>query len=83
VIGMATHSASTREKLERLSEYLRRQTADGEYYFKSKYIADDLGLTPKEIGNLIPKLRDSETELSIDRWGYANATTWRVTRSDG
>jgi len=79
---MAVNSSSTREKLDRLRAYLRRQAADGEYYFKSKHIADDVGLSPKEIGNLIPKLRDRETDISIDRWAYANATTWRVTRSD-
>jgi hypothetical protein len=76
---MGVNSASTREKLDRLREYLRRQAADGEYYFKSKYIADDLDLTPKEIGNLIAKLRDRETRITIDQWAYANATTWRVT----
>jgi hypothetical protein len=80
---MAVNSTSTREKLDRLREYLRRQAADGEYYFKSKYIADDLGLTPKEIGRLIATLRERETELSIDPWAYANATTWRVTLESG
>ena len=79
MIPMGVNSASTREKLDRLREYLRRQAADGEYYFKSKYIADDLDLTPKEIGNLIAKLRDRETRITIDQWAYANATTWRVT----
>ena len=79
---MGVHSESTREKLDRLQSYLRRQAADGEYYFKSKYIADDLNLTPKEIGNLITKLRERETPLDIDRWAYTNATTWRVTRTD-
>jgi len=76
---MVVNSTSTREKLDRLRKYLRRQAADGEYYFKSKYIADDLDLTPKEIGNLIAKLRDRETRITIDQWAYANATTWRVT----
>ena len=80
---MAVDSTSTREKRERLRAYLRGQAADGEYYFKSKHIADDLGLTAKEIGNLIATLRDRETEIDIDRWAYANATTWRVTRRDG
>jgi hypothetical protein len=80
---MAVYSGPTRRKLERLREYLHRQAADGEYYFKSKYIADDVGLTPKEIGNLIPKLRDRETDIDVDRWAYSNATTWRVTLTDG
>jgi hypothetical protein len=80
---MAVHSTSTREKLDRLREYLRQETEDGEYYFKSKYVADDLGLTSKEVGNLAAKLREKETDIDIDPWAYANATTWRVTRSEG
>ena len=79
---VATDANATEEKITRLRRFLRRQAADGEYYFKSKYIADDLNLTPKEIGNLITKLRERETPLDIDRWAYTNATTWRVTRTD-
>lgn len=68
-------------KEERLRAYLRRQTAEenGEVYFKSKFIADDVGLSPKEIGALMCKLCDSATELSIEKWSYTSATTWRVT----
>ncbi|ELZ79310.1 hypothetical protein C454_13483 [Haloferax gibbonsii ATCC 33959] len=47
-------------------------------YFKSKFIADDVGLSPKEIGALMVKLRDSATDLTIEKWSYTSATTWRV-----
>lgn len=71
-------------KEERLHAYLHQQTVEGngEVYFKSKFIADDVGLSPKEIGALMCKLRDSVTELSIEKWSYTSATTWRVT-TDG
>jgi hypothetical protein len=51
---------------------------DGELYFKSKFIADDVGLSPKEIGALMVKLRDDATDLSVEKWSYTSATTWRV-----
>jgi hypothetical protein len=51
-------------------------------YFKSKFIADDVGLSPKEIGALMVKLRDSASELEIEKWSYTSATTWRIERRD-
>ncbi len=65
-------------KQQRLADYLRERAADGEVYFKSKFIADDVDLSSKEIGALIVKLQDSVADLSIERWSYTGATTWRV-----
>ena len=65
-------------KDERLANYLRSRVEDGELYFKSKFIADDVSLSSKEIGALIVKLQDSVDDLSIERWSYTGATTWRV-----
>jgi hypothetical protein len=45
---------------------------------KSKFIAEDVSLSSKEIGALIVKLQDSVDDLSIERWSYTGATTWRV-----
>lgn len=66
----------------RLRRYLRERTEDGEYYFKSKFVADDLDMTPSQIGTLVDRLQGSATGLDIERWAYTNATTWRVTRPD-
>ena len=68
--------ANTKE--QRLKAYLQRNAADGELYFKSKFIADDVGLSPKEIGALMCKLTNSATDLDIEKWSYTSATTWRV-----
>ena len=65
-------------KDERLANYLRSRVEDGELYFKSKFIADDVSLSSKEIGALIVKLQVSVDDLSIERWSYTGATTWRV-----
>ena len=73
---------STETKQRRLAAYLRERATDGEVYFKSKFIADDVDLSAKEIGALIVKLQESVTDLSIERWSYTGATTWRVERTN-
>ncbi len=72
---------TTASKTERLAEFLRDEAADGETYFKAKFIADDVGLSPKEIGALIVQLQESAPDLEIEKWAYTNATTWRVVRT--
>lgn len=75
---MSRPEATSATKRERLEAYLCRRAADGEFYFKSKFITADVGLSTKEIGALLPEIRRTTTALDIDEWGYANATTWRV-----
>jgi hypothetical protein len=70
--------ADADSKEERLQSYLRQKAEDGEFFFKSKFIADDVGLSPKEIGAIIVKLKDSASDLTIEKWSYTSATTWRV-----
>lgn len=73
-----TTEPSTQSKEERLRNFLAEKATDGELYFKSKFIADEVGLSPKEIGALMIKLKDSASELNIEKWSYTSATTWRV-----
>jgi hypothetical protein len=73
-----TTQPSTDGKEERLVRYLSEKAADGELYFKSKFIADEVGLSPKEIGALMVKLRDSASGIEVEKWSYTGATTWRV-----
>jgi hypothetical protein len=65
-------------KEDRLQAFLKRKAENGEMYFKSKFIADEVGLSPKEIGALMVKLKESAQELEIEKWSYTSATTWRV-----
>jgi len=65
-------------KEQRLKSFLAEKAADGEMYFKSKFIADEVGLSPKEIGALMVKLKDSATEIEVEKWSYTSATTWRI-----
>jgi hypothetical protein len=73
-------AGSADTKRERLAEFLRSQAHTGEYYFKSKFIADELGLSPKEIGVLMTQLQESVSDLEIEKWSNSRATTWRVER---
>jgi len=74
-------TTTSKSKDEQLADYLRARVDDGEMYFKSKFIADDVDLSSKEIGALIVKLQESVDDLSIERWSYTGATTWRVERT--
>ena len=59
--------------------YLKAGIAKGGRFFKAKYIAEDLGLTSKEVGTNLAILSEMCEELEISRWSYSNSTTWRVT----
>jgi len=65
-------------KEDRLKAFLTEKANNGELYFKSKFIADEVGLSPKEIGALMVKLKESASEIEVEKWSYTSATTWRV-----
>ena len=71
-------ATDARSKEERLKQYLLDRAEDGEMYFKGKFISEDVDLSPKEIGALMVKLRDSTADLTVEKWSYTGATTWRV-----
>lgn len=66
------------EKQARILEYLRRHAPD-RTYFKSRLIADDLGLSAKEVGANMGAVADAATGLDVEKWGYSSGTTWMVT----
>ena len=69
------------EEDRKILEYLRESAARGERYFRSKNVADQLGLSAKQVGARLPKLDDEIDDVEIEKWGRARSTTWRVTRS--
>ena len=60
--------------------YLYGNLSHGQHYFKSKYIATDLGLSSKEVGTNLGILSDICDDLKITRWSYSHGTTWMVTQ---
>jgi hypothetical protein len=63
---------------EAIIEYLKNGIKEGKRFFKSKYIARDLGMSPKEVGTNMKILSDECGDLRIEKWSYSKSTTWRV-----
>lgn len=66
------------QKEQRLKTYLQERTRSGDRYFKSKYIATELGLSSKEVGALLVKLRASAETLTVEKWSQTSPATWYV-----
>jgi DNA-binding MarR family transcriptional regulator len=64
-------------KQRRILRYLREHAAT-KTYFKSRLIAQELGMTAKEVGSNIAALQDGEYDVDIEKWGYSSSTTWKV-----
>ena len=67
------------EEDRRILEYLRESVSRGESYFRAKNIAEQLGLSSKQVGARLPRLAEEADEVEIEKWGRARSTTWRVT----
>lgn len=63
---------------ELLIEYLEKGLEEGKRFFKSRYIARDLGMTPKEVGTTMKILAEAYDGLRIEAWSYSKSTTWYV-----
>lgn len=66
------------EKQRRILGYLRQQ-AGSKMYFKSRLIADDLGLSAKEVGANMRAILEGNFDITVEKWGYSSGTTWKVT----
>lgn len=66
------------EKQQRILRYLE-QNADDQTYFKSRLIADELGMSAKEVGTNMKAIERGEFAVSVEKWGYSSSTTWMVT----
>ncbi|MEY7851930.1 hypothetical protein AB7C87_22320 [Natrarchaeobius sp. A-rgal3] len=70
-------------KAQRLVSYFRDELEErsGDLYVKGKFIANDVDLSPKEIGALMVQLQGSVDDLEIEKWSYTSATTWRIAKT--
>lgn len=75
---MATNTDFDAGKKGRVRSHLLKRVNEGQTYFKSRYIAREVGLSPKEVGAIINILRETAPDLKIERWGYSRGTTWRI-----
>lgn len=69
------------ERQIQLLEYLDTQVKVGKNFFKSKFIAREIGMSSKEVGTNMGILAVACTKFSIQRYSYSNSTTWLITAS--
>ncbi|MFB6127634.1 MAG: hypothetical protein ABEJ79_10140 [Halolamina sp.] len=74
----AAEGSELTAKQQRILGYLRAN-ADDRTYFKSRLIAEDLGMTAKEVGANMPPIVDGDVAIDVEKWGYSSGTTWMVT----
>jgi hypothetical protein len=65
------------DKQQRILQYLR-ENGRTKTYFKSRLIADDLGMTAKEVGANMSAILEGSFDVSVEKWGYSSGTTWKV-----
>ena len=58
--------------------YLRDRVEDTTYV-KSKYVAEELDLSSKEVGINMGILQERVADIDIEQWGRSSSTTWKVT----
>lgn len=75
----ASAATNLSEKQRRILGYLREHASE-QTYFKSRLIAEELGLSAKEVGTNMTALTDGEFDIDIEKWGYSSSTTWQVTQ---
>jgi DNA-binding Lrp family transcriptional regulator len=62
----------------RILAYLTERVARGERYFRAKNIAEQIGLSSKQVGSRLPKLEEEADGVDIEKWSRARSTTWRI-----
>lgn len=74
----ASQAPDLTDKQRQILNYLRDRAAM-KTYFKSRLIAEELGMTAKEVGTNMPAIQRTATDVSVEKWGYSSSTTWKVT----
>ena len=68
------------EDRRKLISYLKQKVDEGEQIFRSKHIAEDLDLSPKQIGVYLGG-HNGEGGLVVEKWARSRSTTWKVSRA--
>jgi hypothetical protein len=81
--GTGADPGSLPPKAGPLVAYLRaRVREEGACYLKSRFIAEDLDLSAKEVGAFMRQLQNREAEPAVEAWAYTNGTTWYVSAEE-
>jgi transcription initiation factor IIE alpha subunit len=65
-----------------VTEYLKSSVKAGKMYFKSKDIAKEVGMTPKQVGMTLFRLSQHKKirGLAVVPWSSSISTVWRVVK---
>lgn len=66
------------EDQKQIITYLKKAVKSGRRYFKSKHIAQEIGMTSKQVGLNLYRLKTLYTGLDISEWGQGSGITWKV-----
>ena len=78
-MSTTTHPATDLSaKQRRILQYLQSNAGE-QTYFKSRLIAQELGLSAKEVGANMRAILDGDFDVTVEKWGYSSGTTWKVT----
>lgn len=75
-----TDEPSLNNKQLQILQYLRQNTPE-QTYFKSRLIAEELDMSPKEVGSNMIAIAENDLDIAVEKWGYSSSTTWKVTSS--
>lgn len=70
----------TSQKREQIAQFLKQKTQQGKQYFKSKKIAEAVGLSSREVGANLLVLDEERDDLSIEEYANSRSTTWYITQ---
>lgn len=77
-------ASDTEQTVELVSAHLRAklQQTEGSLYVKSRFLAEEMELSAREIGTALGRLADREGRLTVERWAKSGGSlTWRVTET--
>lgn len=69
------------EDQKRIIAYLKKAVKTGKRYFKARHIAEEIGLTSRQVGTNLIRIKNTCTELNITEWGHGSGITWRVQKA--
>lgn len=70
-------------KAQMLAEHLSEQVQqESQIHAKSRFIAEDIDLSPKETGAAMRQLQEKSDRLTVEQWAYTSGTTWRISKGN-
>lgn len=66
------------EEYDPLRAWLAEATRSGAVQFKGRYISDEVGLSPQQIGNFMRGIKQQDSAFEVAEIGRSSAIMWEV-----